>query len=127
MYFDLAWNLGLTDGYIRNALVESTSLFAVVGWLRGNNSLRLTYLLGAQRSGITWDGIDLEQYHKDRRYNGAGEYIDDNGNVRYYPNQTDNYAQHHLQLNYTRQFGAHLTWVNTLNYTRETAMTSITR
>ena len=118
MYFDLAWNLGLTDGYIRNALVESTSLFAVVGWLRGNNSLRLTYLLGAQRSGITWDGIDLEQYHKDRRYNGAGEYIDDNGNVRYYPNQTDNYAQHHLQLNYTRQFGAHLTWVNTLNYTR---------
>ena len=118
LYFDLAMNVGVTDGYIRNGFVESTSLFAVLGWLRGANSLRLTYLLGAQRSGITWDGIDLEQYYKDRRYNGAGEYYDDNGNVCYYPNQTDNYAQHHLQLNYTRQFGAHLTWVNTVNYTR---------
>ena len=118
LYFDLAWNLGTTDGYIRNAMVESTSLFAVMGWLRGANSLRLTYLLGAQRSGITWDGIDLEQYHKDRRYNGAGEYYDDAGNVQYYPNQTDNYAQHHLQLNYTRQFGPHFAWVNAVNYTR---------
>ena len=118
LYFDLAWNLGVTDGYIRNANVESTSLFAVLGWIRGANSLRLTYLLGAQRSGITWDGIDLDQYYKDRRYNGAGEYYDDNGNVCYYPNQTDNYAQHHVQLNYTRQFGAHFTWVNTVNYTR---------
>ena len=118
LYFDLAWNLGVTDGYIRNANVESTSLFAVLGWIRGANSLRLTYLLGAQRSGITWDGIDLDQYYKDRRYNGAGEYYDDNGNVCYYPNQTDNYTQHHVQLNYTRQFGAHFTWVNTVNYTR---------
>ncbi len=118
LYFDLAWNLGVTDGYIRNADVESTSLFAVLGWIRGANSLRLTYLLGSQRSGITWDGIDLEHYYKDRRYNGAGEYYDDNGNVCYYPNQTDNYTQHHVQLNYTRQFGAHFTWVNTVNYTR---------
>ena len=118
LYFDLAWNFGVTDGYIRNADVESTSLFAVLGWIRGANSLRLTYLLGSQRSGITWDGIDLEQYYKDRRYNGAGEYYDDNGNVCYYPNQTDNYTQHHVQLNYTRQFGAHFTWVNTVNYTR---------
>ena len=118
LYFNLAWNVGHTDGYIRNAFVNSGSLFAVAGWLRGSNSVRLTYLLGNQQSGITWDGIDLEQYYKDRRYNGAGEYVDDEGNVRYYPNQTDNYAQHHLQLNYTHAFGEHFTWVNTVNYTR---------
>ncbi len=117
-YFNLSGNLAHTDGYIRNAKVSSQSLFAVLGWLKGNNSLRLTYLMGHQKSGITWDGIDLDQYYKDRRYNGAGEYYDDNGNVQYYPNQTDNYAQHHIQLNYTHAFGERLTWANTFNYTR---------
>jgi len=117
-YFNLAGNLGHTDGYIRNAKVNSQSLFAVLGWLKGKRSLRLTYLMGNQKSGITWDGIDLEQYAKDRRYNGAGEYYDEDGNVHYYSNQTDNYRQHHVQLNYTRAFGERFTWSNTVNYTR---------
>ncbi len=116
-YVSAAYSEGRTDGYIRNAFVQSRSAFAVLGWLRGNNSLRLTYLMGQQRSGITWDGIDLEQYAKDRRYNGAGEYYDELGNVYYYGNQTDNYAQHHLQLNYTHAFPGGFTWSNTLNYT----------
>ncbi len=118
LYFDLAVSLGRTDGYIRNAKVKSASAFAVLGWLKGNNSLRLTYLMGLQNSGITWDGIDLETYAKDRRYNSAGEYIDDNGNVCYYDNQIDSYGQHHLQLNYTHAFTPHLSWSNTLDYTR---------
>ena len=117
-YVNIAANIGHTDGYIRNARVNSQSVFAVLGWLRGKRSLRLTYLMGNQKSGITWDGIDLEQYAIDRRYNGAGEYYDEDGNVHYYPNQTDNYRQHHVQLNYTRAFGEHLTWANTFNYTR---------
>ena len=117
-YGSAAYSHGSTDGYIRNAFVQSQSAFVALGWLRGANSLRFTWLMGQQRSGITWDGIDLEQYEKDRTYNGAGEYYDELGNVYYYPNQTDNYAQHHLQLNYTHSFGSHLSWANTLNYTR---------
>ncbi len=117
LYASAAYSEGRTDGYIRNAFVQSRSAFAVLGWLGGRNSLRFTYLMGQQRSGITWDGIDLEQYEKDRRYNGAGEYYDELGNVYYYGNQTDNYAQHHLQLNYTHAFENGLTWSNTLNYT----------
>ena len=117
-YFNVAANLARTDGYIRNAYVRSASVFAVLGWMRGPRSLRLTYLMGKQRSGITWDGIDLEQYAKDRRFNGAGEYTDDNGNTCYYPNQVDNYAQHHLQLNYTRALDDRWTWSTTVNYTR---------
>lgn len=117
-YMDVAWSLGHTDGYIRNARVESASAYAVLGWLGKRNSLRFTMLHGEQVSGITWDGIDLEQYAKDRTYNGAGEYYDDNGNVRYYPNQTDNYMQTHVQLNYTHAFTNALTLTTTLNYTR---------
>ncbi len=118
MYFNAAYSRGSTDGYIRNAHVASQSAFAVLGWMNESNSLRLTYLMGRQRSGITWDGIDLEKYEEDRRYNGAGEYHDELGNVHYYDNQTDNYFQHHIQLNYTRQFSDKWAWSNTLNYTR---------
>lgn len=118
LYFNVAYSRDYTDGYIRNAWVKSQSLFAVLGWMKGNNSLRLTYLMGDQHSGITWNGIDLGMYEENRRYNDAGEYYDANGNVKYYDNESDNYRQHHIQLNYTHQFSDALTWSTTLNYTR---------
>ncbi len=118
MYFNFAYSLGNTDGYIRNANVTSQSAFAVLGWMNERNSLRLTWLMGKQRSGITWNGIDKDKYEEDRRYNDAGEYHDELGNVHYYDNETDNYMQNHVQLNYTRQFSYKITWSNTFNYTR---------
>ena len=118
LYASAAFTQNTTNGYIRNAFVQAQSAFAVLGWLGRRNSLRLTYLMGKQRSGITWDGIDLDQYAKDRTYNGAGEYYDELGNVYYYDNQTDNYAQHHVQLQYTHAFTDALTLSATANYTR---------
>ncbi len=116
-YATAAYSHGSTDGYIRNAFVRSHSAFVTLGWLGRRNSVRFTWLMGKQRSGITWDGIELEQYYKDRRYNGAGEYYDEKGNVYYYDNQTDNYLQHHLQANYTHSFTQGLYLTVTANYT----------
>ena len=118
LYFNFAYSKGITDGYIRNAYADVESAFAVLGWMNDKNSLRLTWLYGNQCTGITWHGIDLDQYDSDRRYNPAGEYYDAYGNVLYYDNDTDNYAQHHLQLNYTRQFGDKVVWSTTLNWTK---------
>ena len=118
VYFNAAYSRGLTDGYIRNAFADVQSAMAVLGWMNETNSLRLTWLMGDQKTGITWEGISLEQYESDRRYNPAGEYYDDYGNVHYYDNETDNYAQNHLQLNYTRSFNDNLAWSTTFNYTR---------
>ena len=118
LYFNAAYSRGMTDGYIRNAYADVHSAMAVLGWMNERNSLRLTYLMGSQRTGITWEGISLEQYEIDRRYNPAGEYYDQFGNVHYYDNETDNYAQHHLQLNYTHSFSERLIWSSTFNYTR---------
>lgn len=118
LYFSGAYSRDYTDGYIRNAWARVQSLFAVAGWMRGNNSLRLTYLMGDQHTGITWNGIDMDAYLRDRRYNDAGEWYDEYGNVHYYDNESDNYTQHHLQLNYTRQLGRSWIWTTTLNYTR---------
>ena len=118
IYFNAAYSRGLTDGYIRNAFADVQSGMAVLGWLKGTNSLRLTYLMGDQRTGITWEGISPEQYAIDQRYNPAGEYYDQYGNVHYYDNETDNYTQHHFQLNYTHSFTDRLAWSTTFNYTR---------
>ena len=118
LYFNAAYSRGITDGYIRNAFADVQSAMAVLGWINDRNSLRLTWLMGDQRTGITWEGISLEQYETDRRYNPAGEYYDHFGNVHYYDNETDNYAQHHLQLNYTTSFTDRLAWSTTFNYTR---------
>ena len=118
LYFNMAYSRGLTDGYIRNAFADVQSAMAVLGWMNDTNSLRLTWLMGDQRTGITWNGISPEQYEIDRRYNPAGEYYDKFGNTRYYDNETDNYIQHHLQLNYTRSFSESLAWSTTFNYTR---------
>ena len=116
-YFDLACSKGFTDGYIRNAYADVASAYAALGWMNEKNSLRLMWLYGDQHTGITWNGIDLQQYESDRRYNPAGEYHDALGNVRYYDNETDNYTQHHLQLNYTRMLGERLLWTSTLHWT----------
>ena len=118
LYFNAAYSRGLTDGYIRNAFADVHSAMAVLGWMNERNSLRLTWLMGDQRTGITWEGISPDQYAVDRRYNPAGEYHDQFGNVHYYDNETDNYSQHHLQLNYTHAFSDKLAWSSTFNYTR---------
>ena len=118
VFFNAAYTRNYTDGYIRNAKAKVQSAFAVLGWMNAKNSLKLTYLIGNQHTGITWNGISLEQYEKDPRYNEAGQYYDSMGNVRYYDNDTDNYTQHNLQLNYTRQFGEKVFWSTTLNWTK---------
>ena len=53
------------------------SAMAVLGWMNGRNSLRLTWLMGDQHTGITWNGIDPSVYETDRRYNPADEYYDE--------------------------------------------------
>lgn len=120
VYFDVAYSRNYTDGYIRNAKAKVQSAFAALGWMNERNSLKLTYLMGDQHTGITWNGIDISMAYdkEDRKYNEAGQYYDELGNVRYYDNDTDNYTQHHLQLNYTRQFGERVFWSTTLNWTK---------
>lgn len=117
-YADAVYSKNTTDGYIRNAYGDVQSALAVLGWISDRNSLRITYLWGNQHTGITWEGIPASMVESNRRYNPAGEYTDAFGNVHYYDNESDNYAQHHLQLSYVHQFMDALTWSTTLNYTK---------
>lgn len=118
VYASFLYSSGSTDGYIRNAWADVGSLFGVLGWMRGRNSLRFTVLSGTQHTGITWNGVPFAKLGTDRTYNAAGGWTDEFGSVHYYPNESDNYVQTHYQLNYTRQFSRRLFWSTTFNFTK---------
>jgi len=115
---DIKFAHNKTDGYIRNGYGNLHSLFTRVSWIRPGYSLKLYYIYGEQKTGITWEGIPRQMLAIDRRYNPAGEYTDSQGTVRYYPNETDNYTQHHVQLNHSRRFGHSISWSSTLHITK---------
>ena len=124
--FDVIFSHNTTEGYIRNANADLNSLFTSLGWRDSKNSIKFNYIFGDQKTGITWEGNPLEvdsnnpydNYYANPKYNPAGKYYDDAGNVRYYDNETDNYKQHYLQLVYTRQFNPFLSWNTILNFTK---------
>lgn len=97
---------GTTEGYIENGFARVLSAFASAGWLKGGNSVKLNWILGTQRSGITWNGCPPEMLEVNRRYNTA------------HKGDSDNYMQNHLQGVYIHQFSSNLFWTTTLNYTR---------
>ena len=116
--FDMRYSYNTTEGYIRNAFARLHSAYASLGSMHGSNSFKLNWILGKQRSGITWEGIPADKLESDRRYNPAGEFTDESGNVCYYDNETDNYLQNHLQGIWVHQFNPNLSMSTTLNYTR---------
>jgi len=115
---DIRYAQNGTDGYIRNGYGNLHSLFTRVSWIRPHYSLKLYYIYGEQHTGITWEGIPREMLAIDRRYNPAGEYTDSQGILHFYPNETDNYIQHHVQLNHSQRFAHNIFWSNTLHVTK---------
>lgn len=91
------------DGYIRNGKVDHKSGYVSLSHYTDQQLIKLIYINGIQHTGITWNGISPANMKKyGRRYNNAGQYKDDAGNVRYYDNETDNYYSNIAQALYTR-------------------------
>ena len=112
-----SYSKGITDGYIRNAFGAVQSALVQIAWDGLRDGVYLTWLMGDQHTGITWNGIPKAMLETDRTYNAAGEHKDSEGNTVYYPNETDNYTQNHLQLKYEHLFGDKLYWTTVLNWT----------
>lgn len=114
---DARYSKVLSDGYIRNGKVDHTNIFASLSHYSDNQLIRLSYINGIQHTGITWNGAspeDIEEYG--RKFNSAGMYKDDAGNIRYYDNDTDNYYSHILQLMFTRELIDKLSMNISLSY-----------
>ncbi len=92
-----------SDGYLERATSDLYSYFGAVGYNTPKTKVDLIVFGGKEKTYMAWDGIDKETLERNPRYNPAGEYTDDNGNIAYYDNQTDNYQQQHAQLHLNQQ------------------------
>ncbi|WP_430936426.1 TonB-dependent receptor [Saccharicrinis sp. 156] len=116
--FDLRYSDLQTDGYVDYAFSDHKSLYMSGSMHLKNSFLKANVIHGDQRTGISWWGIDEATLKTDRTYNPAGQYIDENGNERYYKDQTDNYLQTHYQLFFSQNLNSNWLLNTALHYTR---------
>lgn len=115
--FDLAYNGLNSDGFVRNGKADQQSLFLNGGWYGKRSLLKAVFIMGHQRTGITWDGASADDLDQDPTFNGVGSYYDEFGEVHYYDNETDNYNQRHYQLYYSFRPDEHWTLNAAFDYT----------
>ncbi len=106
-----------SDGYIKRTGSDHRSAY-INGVMRTSRSLlKANIILGEEHTGIGWWGVPKEMLSIDRRYNPAGEYTDNEGNIHYYSNESDNYVQNHFQLIYTLKINNQFSFNTALHYT----------
>ena len=110
-----------SDGFLYRTNSDLYSYYADFGYNGERSSLFLRVFGGKEKTGMGWDGVDYNTAYgingADRRYNPSGEYVDKAGNICYYPDQTDNYAQQHAQLEFNHRFNANWRLSATAHYT----------
>ncbi len=105
-------NIG-SDGYVDRASTKLASYMLSAGYFAKNTSVRFVTFNGWEETYHAWDYATKDQMKEyGRRYNPCGEYKDAQGNIHYYPNQTDNYNQQNYQVHLTQTIGS--AWKNPL-------------
>lgn len=88
-----------SDGYIDRAWSQLWSYMGQLAYTGDATTVRLLAFGGKERTYMAWDYASKEDMEKyGRRYNPCGQYTADDGSIAYYPDQYDNFVQHHLQL-----------------------------
>ena len=106
-----------SDGYIDRASSDLKSYFLQGSYVDENTLIKAVTFGGSERTYQAWYGIDKETLENDRTFNPAGIYTDENGNTKFYDNQTDNYKQDHYQLLWNQDFNANWSTNLALHYT----------
>lgn len=107
-----------SDGYIDRATSQLWSYFGQLAYLGDDTVVKLIAFGGKEKTYMAWDYASKEDMEKyGRRYNPCGEYTDDDGKTAYYPNQYDNFIQHHFQLHFSRRLSEKWNLGAALHYT----------
>ncbi|MGL4994319.1 MAG: TonB-dependent receptor [Bacteroidales bacterium] len=116
--FDARYSKVLSDGFIDRASVDMSSFYASAAYYGAQTLVKFQAFGSDEQSYQAWNGTPLSLLESDRTYNSCGEYVDDQGVVRYYDNQTDNYRQQHYHLTTIQQLSNAWNMNLTLHYTR---------
>ncbi len=107
-----------SDGYVDRAATELKSYYLHGAYVKDNTLIKAVMFGGTEQTYMAWDGITKDQLKEDRTYNPAGEYTDEDGNIKYYENQTDNYQQDHYQLLWDQRYNNYWSTNVALHYTK---------
>jgi iron complex outermembrane receptor protein len=89
-------------GYIDRASSKLGSYFLQGGYYHEKMLVKAIVFSGNEKTYQAWYGIDKATLKNDRTFNWAGAIFEDDGSIRFYDNQTDNYRQDHYQLHVSR-------------------------
>ncbi|MBK5212621.1 MAG: TonB-dependent receptor [Flavobacteriaceae bacterium] len=120
-HFELAGRLSTikSDGYIDRASSDLKSYFLQGAFVNRNTLIKALVFGGREETYQSWNGLeDPEKLKNDRTFNTAGMYTDEEGNIRFYDNEVDNYAQDHYQLFWNQRFNNNWNTNVSFNYTK---------
>src|SRR5690606_21234394 len=107
-----------SEGYIDRASTDLKSYFLQGTYVNDNTILKALTFGGSEVTYQAWDGIDADMLKENRRFNPAGAFEDDNGDVRYYDNHVDDYKQDHFQLLWNQRYDGGWSSNLALHYTK---------
>ena len=118
-HFEIAGRLSniASDGYIDRASADLKSYFLQGAYVDDNTLIKAIVFGGNEVTYQSWFGIDRETLERDRTFNPAGQYTDDDGNTKFYDNEVDNYSQDHYQLHWNQRYNNYWSTTVGVNYT----------
>lgn len=106
-----------SNGYIDRAFSDLKSFYLSGTWFDDKTQIKAIVFGGSEITYQAWFGIDKETLKTDRRFNPAGMYTDEEGNVFFYENQVDDFKQDHYQIHIFRQLSERWTANMAFHYT----------
>jgi iron complex outermembrane receptor protein len=106
-----------SNGYIDRAFSNLQSFFLTGAYYSKNTVVRLNVFGGTEHTYQAWDGEPEDSLRAgNRTYNPLGS-ENLQGTAPFYPNQTDNYTQDHIQLLIDQKISDKLSFSGALHYT----------
>ncbi|MFV8268701.1 TonB-dependent receptor [Flavobacterium sp. GT2N3] len=119
-HFEIAGRLSAlnSDGYVDRGASDLKSYFLQGTYVGKTTLIKALVFGGTEKTYQSWNGIDGDMLNSDRTFNSAGAFTDEQGNARFYDNETDNYQQDHAQLHWNEKISENWSTNFALHYTK---------
>ena len=92
-----------SDGYIDRSFSDLKSFYLSGGFYGKKTVIQAITFSGKETTYQAWNGVPSQMLETNRTFNPSGMYFDQQGNMQFYDNETDNYQQDHYQLHITQR------------------------
>lgn len=106
-----------SDGYVDRATADLKSFYLSGGYYGKNTMIKAVAFSGKESTYQAWYGTPSDSLETNRTFNPAGMYYDEDGQIQFYDNETDNYQQDHYQLHLSHNLAPGLLATGALHYT----------